>query len=134
LEGILNNNNGCSYIQELNWTSNSDLQFFTDGAGGKTLGCASYLHGAWSVLNLPKHWSSEILNHIAYLEIIHVPMAIFLWKERFEAKTILFHSNNLAIVTILNSRTSKSERVMSLVSPINQNQLVPHWLLVLQYV
>ena len=58
----------------------------------------------------------------------------FLWKERFEAKTILFHSVNLAIVTILNSRTSKSERVMSLVRPINQNQLVPHWLLVLQYV
>jgi hypothetical protein len=35
LEGILNNNNGCSYIQELNWTSNSDLQFFTDNAGEK---------------------------------------------------------------------------------------------------
>jgi hypothetical protein len=82
---FLNNYNGCSYIQELNWISNSDLQLFTDSAVEK-LGCASYLHGAWAVLNWPKHWSSEILNDITYLEIIPVAMASFLWKERFEAK------------------------------------------------
>jgi len=67
-----------SYIQELNWISNSDLQLFTDCAGGKTLGCASYLHGAWAVLNWPKHWSSKILSDITYLEIIPVAMAVFL--------------------------------------------------------
>ena len=33
---FLNNYNGCSYIQELNWISNSDLQLFTDNAGGNT--------------------------------------------------------------------------------------------------
>ena len=45
-------------------------------------------------------------------------MANFLWKERFEAKKIVFHCDNLAVVTILNSKTSKSERVMSLARPI----------------
>ena len=115
---FLNNYNGCSYIHELNWISNFDLQLFTDSAGGKTLGCASYLHGEWAVLNWPKHWSSEILNDITYLEIIPVAMAINFWKERFETKQILFHCDNLAVVTILNSKTSKSERAMSLVRPI----------------
>jgi hypothetical protein len=52
------------------------------------------------------------------LEIIPVAMANFLWKERFEAKKIVFHCDNLAVVTILNSKTSKSERVMSLARPI----------------
>jgi hypothetical protein len=42
LEGILNNNNGCSYIQELNWISNSDLQLFTDTAVEKL----------WAVLHI----------------------------------------------------------------------------------
>ena len=53
---FLSNYNGCSYIQELNWISNSNLQLFTDSGGGKTLGCASYLHGGWIVLNWEKHW------------------------------------------------------------------------------
>ena len=117
-KSFLNNYNGCSYIQELNQISNSDLQLFTDRAGGKTLGCASYPDGAWTVLNWPKHWSSEILNDITYLEIIPVAMAIFLWKERFEAKTILFHCDNMAVVTIVNSKTPTSERVMSSVRHI----------------
>ena len=77
------------------------------------MGCTSYLHGAWDVLNWPKHWSSENLNDITHLEIIPVAVTIFFWKERFEAKHILFHCDNLAVVTILNSKTSKSERVMS---------------------
>jgi hypothetical protein len=46
LKTFLNNYNGCSYIRELYWISNSDFQLFTDSAGGHTLGCASYLHGA----------------------------------------------------------------------------------------
>ena len=89
-----------------------------ESTGGTTLGCASYLHGAWAVLNWLNHWASEILNDITYLEIIPVAMANFLWKERFEAKKIVFHCDNFAVVTILNSKTSKSERVMSLARPI----------------
>jgi hypothetical protein len=46
LKTFLNNYNGCSYIRELYWISNSDFQLFTNSAGGHTLGCASYLHGA----------------------------------------------------------------------------------------
>jgi len=52
------------------------------------------------------------------LEIIPVAMAILFGKERYEAKTILFHCDNMAVVTILNSKTSKSERVMSSVRHI----------------
>ena len=89
-----------------------------ESTSGTTLGCASYLHEAWAVLNWLNHWSSEILNDITYLEIIPVAMANFLWKERFEAKKIVFHCDNLAVVTILNSKTSKSERVMSPARPI----------------
>ena len=89
-----------------------------ESTSGTTLGCASYLHEAWAVLNWLNHWSSEILNDITYLEIIPVAMANFLWKKRFEAKKIVFHCDNLAVVTILNSKTSKSERVMSLARPI----------------
>jgi hypothetical protein len=39
---FLNNYNGCSYIQELNWISNSDLQLFTDSAVEKL----------WAVLHI----------------------------------------------------------------------------------
>ena len=45
-------------------------------------------------------------------------MAIYLRKDRFEANKTLFLCDNLAVVTLLNSKTSKYERVMSLARPI----------------
>ena len=39
---FLNNYNGCSNIQELNWISNSDLQLFTD----------SVVEKLWAVIHI----------------------------------------------------------------------------------
>jgi hypothetical protein len=51
---------------------------------------------------------------MTYLEIISIPiaLAIFLWFDRFQLKNILFYSDYLAVVSILNSKSCKSERVM----------------------
>ena len=113
-KSFLKNFNGICYIQDSNWISNSDLQLFTDSAGGKSLGCAAYLNGQWAVLNWPRVWPDEIFADITYLEIIPIAMAICLWKEKFSRKKILFHCDNLAVMSILNTKTSKSLRVMSI--------------------
>ena len=112
---FLQNFNGNSYILDVDWISDHDMELFTDSAGGKTKGCGIYFQGKWCVLNWPKEWeNSEILKDITYLEIIPIALAVMLWGEMFHKKKINFHVDNLAVVCILNSRTSKSERVLKL--------------------
>ena len=76
-------------------------------------GCAAYLQGNWAYLKWPKEWSeTDILRDMTYLEIIPIALAIFLWLDRFQLKNILFYSDNVTVVSILNSKSCKSERVM----------------------
>jgi hypothetical protein len=61
-------------------------------------------------LKWQKEWSgTDILRDMTYLEIIPIGLAIFLWFDRFQLKNILFYSDNLAVVSILNSKYCKSE-------------------------
>ena len=110
--------NGYTYIQDLDWVSNADLHLYTDSAGGHSLGCAAYLNGSWAILQWLYNWGKVLLSDITYLEIIHIALAIYLWKERFTNKKIIFHCDNMAVVTILNSKSSKKDRVMFLLRKI----------------
>jgi len=107
--------NGVSYINEVDWMSNVKFKLFTDSAGGKGKGCAAYLQGSWAYLEWPNEWAeSDILKDMTYLEIIPIALGILLWCNKFYLKNILFFSDNQAVVTVLNNKSCKSERVMSI--------------------
>ena len=110
---LLEHLNGHSYFMDEVWISNDEFELFTDSAGGKSKGCGIYWQGKWCVLNWPEQWeSSEILKDITCLKIIPIALAVMLWGNLFHKKKINFHVDNMAVVCILNSRTSKSERVL----------------------
>ena len=50
-----------------------------------------------------------------FLELFPVVVAIQLWRDQLKNKKVLFHIDNQSVVTILNKKSSKSCRVMSLV-------------------
>ena len=107
---FLENVNGNSYILDADWISDFDMELFSNSAGGKTKGFGIYFQGKWCVLNWSNDWeNSEILKDITYLEIIPIALAIMLWEGLFYKKKINFHVYKLAVVYILNSKTSKSE-------------------------
>ena len=117
--------NGVSYILDDIWLSNYDLQLFTDSAGGADKGCGVYFMGKWTFLLWPVEWfDSEILKDITYLEIIPIALAIYLWNSYFHKKKILFNIDNMAVVSIINSKTAKSERVLKLL------RFIVYWTLV----
>jgi hypothetical protein len=71
-------------------------------------------------LQWPKEWSkTEILSDITFLELVPIFLAIFLWKFQFTGMRIKFSCDNQAVVQILNIKSSRSERVMSLVREIS---------------
>jgi hypothetical protein len=53
---------------------------------------------------------------MTYLEII--ALAIYLWNAELFKKRVLFHVDNMAVVAILNKKTSKSARALSILRHI----------------
>jgi hypothetical protein len=117
---LFENFDGHSYLMDEVWISNDEFELLTDSAGGKSKGCGIYWQGNW-----PEQWeSSEILKDITYLEIIQIALAVMLWGNLFHKKKINFHVANMAVVCILNSRTSKSERFLKLLRFIVYQTLI----------
>lgn len=113
---FLSNFNGECYMPEKFWTSNQSIELFTDSTGNESLGCAAYFRGHWVQYQWPKQWSNtDILADITCLELIPIILAFFIWGSEFSKKKILLHIDNQALVSIINKRTSKSKRVMTLV-------------------
>ena len=101
------------------WLSNMQLDLYTDSAGSPDLGCGVYFSTHWSFFQWPAGWNmSEIMTHITFLELVPIVLSIFPFRHQFCNKHILFHTDNLALVSILNKRSSKSKRVMELIRPL----------------
>ena len=80
--------NGVSCILDKDWVSNVDLQL------------------------LKKWHNSDILRDMIFLEMLLIALAICVWHKEFHNKKILFHVDNMAVVFILNSMSTKSDRVL----------------------
>lgn len=71
----------------------------------------------------PQRWiEPNIMLAITFLELVPIVLAFFLFKTQFLDKKILFHTDNKALVSILNKKSSKS--VMELVRPLVLHSLV----------
>lgn len=46
--------NGVNYMLDIDWSSRSVLELFTDSAGGSKKGCGSYFQGKWTFLKWPE--------------------------------------------------------------------------------
>ena len=101
---------------------------YTGNTGGVAKGCGEYYAGKWTYLQWPTSWyHTEKLRDIAYLELVPIALSIFLWGYQFRNKQALFHTNNTAVVSILNNMSSKSDRIMSLLRPNVYWTLILHF-------
>jgi hypothetical protein len=70
---------------DIDWSSSSVLESFTDSAAGSTKGCGSYYQGIWAFLKWPEEWSgTDILKGITYLEMIPIALSVYLWGNLFK--------------------------------------------------
>ena len=96
--------------------TNEGLQLLTDSSG--SLGCGAFFQNKWIVLQWTTEWNGNILQDIMFLELVPIVLAVTTWCKQLTNKKVIFHVDNLALVDILNSKSSKSSRVMSLLRPL----------------
>ena len=111
--------NGISVFHERFWVSSDELELFTDSAGNPNLGFGTYFAGKWAYAPWPKSWVElGITEDITVLEMFPILVSLHIWGAQLRNKKIVFHCDNLASVHIVNSMTSKNDRVMTIVRDI----------------
>ena len=88
----------------------NSLKLYTDAAGG--IGFGAVLGRAWTY----GVWPSNIKGmEITLPELYPIVLAVNLWGEHIRNRMIEFHTDNMALVSIINSTSSSKENIMALV-------------------
>ena len=83
---------------------------YSDASG--TFGCGAVSDQlGWFQAQRPAEWEDI---DISVKELVPVVAAAALWGNRWASQHIRFHSNNTAVVAVLNTRTAKSPPLMHL--------------------
>lgn len=56
------------------------------------------------------------LGTITFLELVPIAMAFSIWGTKLAGKRVILHTDNKALVSILNTQTSKSHALVKVVS------------------
>ena len=108
-EEFLSNFHGSSIILADEWWKECDLQLFTDASG--SVGFGAFCQGHW----VSESWPSVMMDYdITYKELFPITLSLELWGELLRDKRVLLMCDNQAVVASINSKTSRSKTVMSL--------------------
>ena len=86
-----------------------DITITSDASG--TWGCGAWWGQRWFQLQ----WEDSIQHkHIAAKELIPILIALFIWGPHLHGKRVLSNCDNLAVVSVLNSRYSRDQDLTQL--------------------
>ena len=99
--------NGVAMFPDPHWTTDYDLQLYTDASN---VAVGAYLDGAWFVELVP-----DLSHSINWRELYVVVLAAATWGHMWAGKRILLFCDNQCVVHVLRTGTSKSPALMELV-------------------
>ena len=106
---FLESYNGKSFFLDYNWLSSAKLHLYTDAAG--SLGYGTVLGSHW----LYGQWPSNWLGHnIIVLEMFPIVISLSIWASELANKCVLFHTDNLGLVDVINKKTTKDNKLLVL--------------------
>ena len=101
--------NGKSLMFPQYWLQSPSIDLCTVASG--TLGCGADLGSQWLFGRWNDEWRGQ---SIILLEFYPTVLAVSVWADSLSNKCISFHSDNRAVVDIINSQTSKDTKVKHL--------------------
>ena len=102
--------NGKALFLEREWTSSTTLHMYTDSA--QSLGYGAIFQDRWLWGAWPEQWTAY---DITLLELYPIVVACQVWGKYLRNRRIVLHTDNLALVYILNKYSSKDKRIMVLI-------------------
>ncbi len=88
--------------------SSATLNFYTDAS---FLGAGCVFGESWFQIIFPKHWQSY---HITFLELYPIIVAAHIFIGKLANKSVIFHTDNYGVMSMLNKCTSPNPKFMLL--------------------
>ena len=107
---FLEHHNGKCFFLSSRVLTDRDLHLFTDASG--TIGFGAVFGDLWFQGRWSRWWLTQ---NITLLELYPIVVAIETWGDRLENKQVMLHTDNQALVSVLQNHTSKEPLVMVLV-------------------
>lgn len=106
---IKNFNGKILFLNQI-WQSSEKLHLYTDAAGSIGYGAVYNTHWFYGM------WLYALKDcNITFKELYPIVLAVETWGNMFKNSCIIFHSDNQAVVYIINKQTCKDPVVMKLV-------------------
>ena len=113
---FFSNYNGTTVILDQLWSSNYELNLFSDSAGGKVKGFGICDDRKWAQACWSNSWISSVdFNGHHFSGIVPSGYHLKYLGESFRNRFVLLHIDNQAVMSIITKKSSRSPRVMSLV-------------------
>ena len=108
---FLHNYNGVTWYRNELFLSEQVCHFYTDAC--KSLGCGAWFGKFWFSIPWPSQWWID--QTITFLELVPIVLALEAWGDMMRNQCAIIHSDNLALVHVINSQSSKETLVMSFI-------------------
>jgi hypothetical protein len=105
---VIGHCNGKTVLLKQIWISTNKLHLYTDAA--RSLGFGSIFQSEW----IYGSWSELVKDYpITYKELYPIVVSIAVWGSQLAS--LVFHSDSMAVVYIINKQTSKDPHIMRLI-------------------
>lgn len=106
---FLENYNGRCFFISKKVLNSTELHIFTDAC---KFGYAGIFQNSYFYGHFPSWWQSQ---NITLLELYPIVLAVETWFSEFANRRVIFHTDNKALVSVINSQTSRETGVMILI-------------------
>ncbi len=121
---FLESYNGVVLYKDELFLSPATLHIFSDAS--QILGCGAVFGCKWLSVPWPSQW--WLSQNITFLELVPIYLAIECWATFISNSSVVIHTDNMSLMHVLNTQSSKEKLVMCLVRKLVLSSLRTNFL------
>ena len=103
------------FLDYANTLEATKLNFYTDSSGNFDLGMGGICGQSWMFAQWQRTWMERFKPSIEYLELYAVTAATLAWIRRFANQRVIIFCDNISVVEMINSSSSRCRNCMVLI-------------------
>ena len=114
------------FIDFKSYIDATQIRFYTDASGCKTLGMGGICDHSWMVQMWDTSFITKFKPSIEFLELYVLMAAVLQWIYRFKNNRVILFCDNISVMQMINKTTSSCKHCMNLIrivvlESLNQN-------------
>ena len=114
----------CKSFDDFSTVTAQGVRMYSDASRSYVKGCGAWCHESWTFTQWDESFMKLADPSIEYLELYTVTVAVKLWIHRFKNSRIYLFCDNMSVVHMVNTSSSKCKNCMVLLRIIALHSLI----------